>query len=172
MLGLWDYSKASPDEKYGDDDVTYEKAMTFLSDCAAVEDWGCGFGTAKKFCKGTYRGVDGSKGPLTDLVVDLREHRSEVDGILIRHVLEHNHDWKKILENAIASFRKKLVIVLFTPLSSVTRQIATNWSNIPDLSFRKEDITDFLKGFVVKEEALRTRTQYGIEFVFYVTRPA
>lgn len=170
MLGLWDYSKVIPGTKYGDDDITYQKGMSFLSDCATVEDWGCGTGYSKKFCAGTYRGIDGSKGPETDIVTDLREYKSNPDGIFMRHVLEHNHDWKKVLDNAIASFGKKMVIILFTPLSAETRQIATNWSNIPDMSFRKEDITDPLKPFQVQEEVLRTKTQYGIEFVFYVTR--
>lgn len=171
MLGLWDYSKATPDQKYGGDDITYQKAMDFLSDCPIVEDWGCGFGYAKRFCKTTYRGIDGSKGPQTDVVADLREYKSEADGILLRHVLEHNHDWKKVLDNAIASFKKRLVIILFTPLAAKTKQIATNWSDIPDISFRKDDILEPLKGFTVKEEVLRTKTQYGIEFIFYVSRP-
>jgi hypothetical protein len=170
MLGLWDYSKAVPGQKYGDDDVTYQKAMTFLADCPQVEDWGCGFGYAKTYCKTTYKGVDGSKGPNTDVIADLREYKSDADGILLRHVLEHNHDWKKVLDNAIGSFKNKLVIILFTPLSAETKQIATNWSNIPDMSFRKEDITSALKGFQVKEEVLRTKTQYGIEIMFYVTK--
>lgn len=170
MLGLWDYSKATPGEKYGGDDVTYQKGMAFLSDCATVEDWGCGTGYSKKFCTGTYRGLDGSKGPETDIVVDLRDYKSNPDGIFMRHVLEHNHDWKKVLDNAVASFRKKLVIILFTPLTAETRQIATNWSKIPDMSFRKEDITGALKEFKVKEEVLRTKTQYGMEFVFYIER--
>lgn len=169
MLGLWDYSKTHPGQKYGDD-VTYEKAMTFLEDCPLVEDWGCGFGYAKKFCKTTYCGIDGSKGPETDIVADLREYKSEADGILLRHVLEHNIDWKKILDNAIASFKKKLVIILFTPFSDKTKKIATNGNNIPDLSFRKEEITDLLKGFTVKEEIFRTKTQYKIEILFCVSR--
>lgn len=170
MLGLWDYSKVVPGTKYGDDDITYEKGMAFLADCSLVEDWGCGTGYAKRFCKSTYRGIDGSKGPETQIVADLREYRSEVDGIFMRHVLEHNHEWGKVLENAIASFRKKLVLILFTPLSPITRQIATNWSEIPDISFRKEDITTLLKDFKVSEEVLRTKTQYQIEFIFYVSR--
>lgn len=170
MIGLWDYSKAIPGQKYGDDDITYVKAMEFLADCSQVEDWGCGFGYAKKLCKTSYKGVDGSKGPNTDVIADLREYKSETDGILLRHVLEHNHDWKKVLDNAIASFKKKLVIILFTPLAAQTKQIATNWSNIPDMSFRKEDITGALKEFKVKEEVLRTKTQYGIEFMFYIQR--
>lgn len=173
MLGLWDYSKVAPGEKYGDDDVTYEKGMGFLSDCATVEDWGCGTGYSKKFCNGTYRGLDGSKGPETDIVVDLRDYKSNPDGIFMRHVLEHNHDWKKVLDNAVASFGKKFVLILFTPLQPATRVLAINhdYHDVPDIGFRKEDITDAFKGFDVKEEVLRTRTQYGIEFIFYVSRP-
>lgn len=172
MLGLWDYSKSTSDQKYGDDDLTYQKGMEFLSDCKTVEDWGCGTGHAKRFCKGSYVGVDGSMGPETLVVSDLREYTSNVEGIFLRHVLEHNHDWKKILGNAVKSFTHKMALILFTPFSHETHQIATNWSNIPDLSFRKEDIAEFFAGLKVREEALRTQTQYKMEYIFYIEKPA
>ncbi|MCI0546729.1 MAG: hypothetical protein L0027_05545 [Candidatus Rokubacteria bacterium] len=176
MLGLWDYSNVAPGEKWGDDDVTYEKGMAFLADCPLVEDWGCGTAYAKRFCQTIYRGVDGSRGPETDVVVDLREYRSQADGILLRHVLEHNHDWQKVLENAIASFRRKLVVVLFTPFQSATRVLRINPDfhgrpgQIPDIGFSKADITEFFTGLTVTEEVLRTKTEYGMEVVFYVSR--
>ncbi len=172
MLGLWDYSKVKPGDRYGEDDVTYEKGMAFLADCPIVEDWGCGTGYSKNFCKGIYRGVDGSKGPHTDVIADLREYRSDPHGIFMRHVLEHNHDWAKVLENALASFKKKMALILFTPFQPSTRVLTTNaeYHDVPDIGFRKEDITGPLKGLKVREEVLRTKTQYGIEFVFYIER--
>lgn len=172
MLGLWDYSKVEPGQKYGGDDVTYEKGMAFLSDCPIVEDWGCGTGYSKKFCKGVYRGIDGSKGPHTDVVADLRQYTSDAHGIFMRHVLEHNHDWKKVLDNALGSFKKKMVLILFTPFQPVTKVLAinTDYHDVPDIGFQKQDITDPLKPFAIKEEVLRTKTQYGIEFVFYIER--
>lgn len=170
MEGLWSFPEEVP-WPYGDE-TTYVKAMEFLADCAIVEDWGCGTGYARKYANGSkYIGVDGSKSRFCDVVADLRAYRSGPDGILIRHVLEHNHDWRRILENAVASFRKKLAIVIFTPFSEGTVQIATNWSDIPDLSFRRQDLLDVFAGNPYTEETLETGTQYGKEHVFLVRRP-
>jgi GT2 family glycosyltransferase len=171
MVGLWNYAKCERPVPSGDD-TTYRKAMEFLHGCATVEDWGCGTTYAKAFMKGgKYVGIDGSPSKFCDFVTDLRLYKSMADGILIRHVLEHNPDWRTILANAIASFQKKLVLIIFTPFGETTKRIATNWSNIPDLSFRKEDLTDLLKGLPYTEESVRTATQYGVEHLFYITRP-
>lgn len=170
MLGLWDYSRVKGPTPFGDS-TTYQRGMAFLEDCESVEDWGCGTAFAKMFrTRGTYIGVDGSKSPFTDKVVDLREYRSRPDGIFMRHVLEHNHDWRRILENAIESFGKKFVLVTFTPFGPETRQIATNWSEIPDLSFRKDDLTAYLQPFRWTEETLVTETQYRTETIFLIER--
>ncbi|MCE9584599.1 MAG: class I SAM-dependent methyltransferase [Planctomycetes bacterium] len=153
------------------DATTYQKGMEFLDDCDVVEDWGCGTAFAKMHRKrGTYVGVDGSPSPFTDRIADLREYRSQADGIFMRHILEHNFEWRRILENAVASFRKKFVLIMFTPFVAETKQIATNWSNIPDLSFRKEDLTQCFQGLTWREEALTTDTQYRTECVFYIER--
>jgi hypothetical protein len=37
-------------------------------------------------------------------VVDLAHYRSNVPGIFMRHILEHNYEWARILDNALASF--------------------------------------------------------------------
>lgn len=172
MLGLWDYSRIKGPTPYGDA-TTYQKGMEFLDDCELVEDWGCGTAFAKMFRKrGSYIGVDGSKSPFTDKIVDLREYRSQPDGIFMRHVLEHNHDWRRILENAAASFQRKLVLIIFTPFGPETRQIATNWSQIPDLSFRKEDLTVHFQAHAWREESFSTETQYRAETMFFVERQA
>ena len=56
-----------------------------------------------------YVGLDGTS-PFADRVVDLRAHRSSADCIFMRHVLEHNVEWRKILHGAVNSFRKRMVL--------------------------------------------------------------
>lgn len=170
MAGLWNNEAPQP-TPYGCD-TTYRKAMDFLADCQTVEDWGCGSAYAKTFAKTgqTYVGVDASKSKYSDVVADLRYRRSNPEGILIRHILEHNWGWRKILENVLESAKKKIALIVFTPFGEETKSIATNWSEIPDLSFKKGDITGYFKGYEWREETLQTHTQYGQETIFYIER--
>lgn len=88
----------------------------------------------------------------------------------MRHVLEHNPDWDIILDNALASFRKRFALVLFTPFSEETHPLDDG--GLHDLSFRREDITDrFPFGCWYSEEHISpSDTQYGEEHVFYIER--
>lgn len=132
--------------KYGGA-ASYQLAAVFLEDCEKVEDWGCGFGTFRRFCLSpTYVGIDGSDSPAADVIADLREYRSETEGILLRHVLEHNSaGWRRILSNAVESFTKKMVLVIYTPFGDVTRNVRREIppdTKVPvAVSFRKEEIT-------------------------------
>ena len=134
------------DAKYGCI-ASYQLASIFLEDCEVVEDWGCGFATFSRFCLSpNYLGIDGSESPAADMIVDLREYTSDADGILLRHVLEHNPTgWRQILSNAVQSFSKKMVLVIYTPFGDVTRNIRREIprdTKVPvAISFRKEDIT-------------------------------
>jgi hypothetical protein len=68
---------------------------------------------------------------------------STAPGIMMRHILEHNYDWEKILISAIRSFQEKFCLVLFTPFASETKEIAHNLKygvDVPDLSFKRQDI--------------------------------
>ena len=131
--------------KYGQI-ASYQVAAIFLGDCREVEDWGCGFGTFRRFCLSpTYIGIDGSESAAADLVIDLRKYTSDVEGILLRHVLEHNPiGWRQIFLNAIQSFSKKMVLVIYTPFGDVTqnvrRQIPQDTKVPVAISFRKDDI--------------------------------
>src|SRR5436190_20051954 len=126
MLGKWDgwYKdvKSMSSFRYGNTS-TYQMGADFLADMPEVEDWGCGTGGFKRLYNGKYIGLDGSKNPFVDKVVDLREYRSNVDGIFMRHVLEHNYDWQAVLENAVASFKKKFYLAIFTPFMDKTHEI-------------------------------------------------
>ena len=99
---------------------------------------------------------------------------SRVEGIVMRHVLEHNVQWRRILANAVASFSKRMVLIIFTPFAATTRVIATATHvtavPTPDISFRKEDLTDYFKQFHYREESLNTDTQYQVEHVFYIEK--
>jgi hypothetical protein len=104
---------------------SYRLAAEFLSDCAQIEDWGCGLGAFKAFCSSSrYIGLDGSETGAAESVVDLRRYVSNVEGILLRHVLEHNAmGWREILLNAAQSFSKKMVLAFYTPFGDATRNV-------------------------------------------------
>jgi len=179
MRHLWDglYQGPAPPFIQQDNDLTYQLAAEWLDHLSwRVEDWGGGRGRAGKFFHhALYRVVDGSVTddalyPILALPVmraDLQDYRSTVEGILLRHVLEHNHNWRQILANAVASFTRRMVIVIFTPFAKTTTQIATNWADIPDLSFNKDELLISLRRWLVKEESVVTDTQYKEETVFY-----
>jgi hypothetical protein len=175
--GKWDRCYKELDQNsprgYGAD-VSYEKAAAFFSDVDLVEDWGCGAGGFKRIWKKNYIGIDGSNTPFADRIVDLCSYRSDVDGILIRHILEHNVLWENILRNAIASFRKKLCLVLFTPLVEKTRQIAYHEKNdVPDISFALEDLERHFSGLIWRMELYRVENSlYRTEILFYCERPS
>lgn len=159
---------------YGDT-VTYEKAARFFEGLETVEDWGCGWKWFRRHLNPAirYKGVDGAHSTSADEVANLTQYTSRADGILLRHVLEHNFAWQTILANAVHSFRKKLAIVLFTPFRDATGTIAYNGAiDVPDLAFAKADIIRHLDGLKWSlEENLETKTQYGVEHIFYVERP-
>jgi glycosyltransferase involved in cell wall biosynthesis len=168
LVGRWQYANRAP-FPYGDE-VTYQKGMAFLDGHGAIEDWGAGTGYARRFVtRSAYRAVDGSPSLGIDRVVDLRTYRSDADCIFMRHVLEHNPDWRAILENALHSFGRRMVLVVFTPFASETHEIAT-WRGIPDLALRKEDIVSAFEGLDWREEAVETSTEYLREHVFYLER--
>ena len=146
---------------------TYRMAEDFLQGLE-VEDWGCGLGGFKLVHQGKYIGIDGSKSPCTDKVVDLQEYRSEVEGIMMRHVLEHNYGWEKVLENAVQSFSKRMCLVIFTPFAEETKVIAQNIQHgvdVPDISFKRRDIEKHFTGLTWRMEEIKSRCHYGLEYI-------
>ena len=146
-VGKWDnWYKNLPKKPgsflYGETE-TYKKAADFLSDCSEIEDWGCGAGGFSRFVPDVI-GIDGSGTPFaTKKYIDLKTYTSDCEAIHIRHVLEHNYMWANILENALKSARKKLVITMFIPLNNdITKEIAHNkihGVDVPDMSISKSD---------------------------------
>jgi hypothetical protein len=170
MVGRWEGRYRNAKQFAYGDDTTYKKGIAFLDGGGVIEDWGCGTAYAKNFVrKSEYVGIDGSRSDYVDKVVDLRSYTSEVDCVFMRHILEHNRAWRKILANAINSCKKRMVLILFTPFSAETQQIGRSLG-VPDISFKKEEVTEFFEQFEYVEETLKTDTQYGVEHIFYIKK--
>lgn len=110
------YSSAERPLEYPGGSVSYRLAGEFLAGDDLVEEWGCATTFGRQFISAPYRGVDGGPSKFVDEVVDLRTYRSKVPKALIRHVLEHNWEWRDILRNFLRSFQQSAVVILFIPL--------------------------------------------------------
>lgn len=165
--------------RYGDTE-TYKLGYNFLQSCDNIEDWGCGTGgfkqlfiTNEKLDK--YKGIDGSKTPFSDIKVDLTQYISQIDGIYMRHVLEHNYEWNIILENACQSFKQKMCLVLFTPFSNGVKEIAHNLNHgvdVPDLSLDKNELIAIFEKHNITYEliSIKSNTGYNVEHIFYLKK--
>lgn len=170
--------KNNPTSFVYSDTVSYIKGFQFLNDCETIEDWGCGAGGFKRFFLSTpekYIGIDGSNTPFADKKVDLVNYVSKIDGIFMRHVLEHNYEWRNILRNSLKSFQKKMCLVLFTPFKETETELAHNLKHgvdVPDLSFNKDELISIISNENVNYsiESLNTNTGYGIEHILYLTK--
>jgi hypothetical protein len=174
--GKWDsVYRNSPEPQPFGDPLTYEKAARFLGNLATVEDWGCGWAWFRRYLNDfiRYTGIDGSASPFADRVADLTQYTSEVEGILVRHVLEHNVAWAEILDNALRSFTKRMVLVLATPFADVTHVVRYDRAvGVPVIAFAKTDLVRRFAGLRwTLDENLRTDTQHGVEHVFYLEKP-
>jgi hypothetical protein len=174
-VGKWNYSKLSRAKPYGDTQ-TYRIGAEYLRDLTAIEDWGCGRGYLSTYIqKGKYRGIDGSNSIFCDAIVDLESYQSKVPGIFMRHVLEHNWNWKKVLSNALQSFQQKICVVLFTPWGLETKNIANDYRKIdvPDLSFNRDEFLEVFNSNNLSTstiENIKTKTLYGIEHVIFANK--
>lgn len=160
------YSKTQTPGPYGVE-FSYLKAAEFL-DGLRVEDWGGGMGWAKNYIdKCTC--IDGS-GPFADKIADLETYTSSTEGILIRHVFEHCWNWKQILQNALNSFKKRMIVVLFIPTNNSLRalpQYKEKLLNVPNLSLPKKPFEETLKTAkcAFDSEVLETG-----ETIYYINR--
>lgn len=170
MADRWDYAGKEPFAY--DEETSYRKGLEFLDGHGVVEDWGCGTAFAKRFLKSSvYVGIDSSASDYVDVKVDLQEYRSQADCVFMRHVLEHNWGWRSILRNAVASFRRRMVLVVFTPFDERETKLKS-LDGIPDLALDKAEVLSHFDGLAVREEKLASDTEYGEETIFYVERTA
>lgn len=177
-VGKWDkFYVVAPAEPvaYGDSDG-YRLGAKALADCDVVEDWGCGLGWFSKYLdpKVKYVGIDGSCSPHATIIDDLATRRSQVEGIFMRGVLEHNYDWPTLLENALASFTKRFVLVLFTPWAETAPHEELQFEHdygVPTLALHRDTLIGHLAGFMFTETGIRSpETTYRNECVFVIER--
>ena len=172
VAGKWNFKGLGP-APFGDE-TTYKLGAEFLQGLS-VEDWGCGLGWFKQFHKGGYLGVDGSRSDFADVVVDLGAYHSRAEAIFMRHVLEHNVNWRVILQNALDSFQKRFCLVLFGPLGKWDKELTPPKVEIPDLELSEVDFRGMLIKAVgrdrIKEQVLATKSRYNTERVFYLEKP-
>lgn len=170
MSDRWDYTGLEPTAY--DEETSYKIGLEFLDGHGeSIEDWGCGTTFAKRFVtKSRYVGVDGSHSAHADVKAELQEYQSHADCIFMRHVLEHNWGWRQILANAVASFQKRMVLIVFTPFSKGSDEAIRYNDVIPDLSLNKEEILGFFKGLKVREQDMKSNTEYGVETIFFLEK--
>lgn len=134
-----------------------------------MEDWGCGLAWYKLFHEGgKYTGVDESQSNFADVVCKLESHVTATPGLLMRHVLEHNRNWRQVLERALVSFTHRMCLIVFTPLESSDRVLTIEGVPIPDIALKESDLRAMLQPFLVKDAHARTHTRYGWEWIFYL----
>lgn len=159
MIVPWKHNK-----RYGQE-LSYVAGMKWLARCSMVEDWGCALAYAKNYCTTAYRGVDGTSGA-AEIIADLSSYKSDVEGIFMRHILEHNHDWRTILRNAIDSFSERMTLVLYRPLQDVERVVMEKPLELDLPRFELVDeISIFLAGIEIVEDAA-----HGHETIFYLRK--
>lgn len=166
--------EADDPQPYGNSD-SYQLLADWVADCELVEDWGCGKGWMRKFVDADrYVGIDGTRSPFADIHTDLVDYTSSAAGIVIRHVLEHDQRWELILDNALASFRQRLGLALFTPLQDATQVIdRTEIVDVPDIGFAEGDLTaKFIDAGCLWErvDVDPSPTKYNIEHVYLIRR--
>ncbi len=170
---FWDkaFARNFQSHPFGDT-ITYQMGAEFIGDLP-VEDWGCGLGWYRQYAKGPYCGLDGSPSRFCDKVGELGEYRSQTPALFMRHVLEHNaFDWQTILDNAVASFTKRMVLIIFTPFREFTIELKVEHEgDPPQISFAWSDVTDRFGDASWTSQPTASRTQHGVENVFYLEKP-
>lgn len=186
-VGVIDHAFEYP---YGDT-TTYHRGVEFLRTCETIEDWGCGRGWLRTLVRPeVYRGIDvgvdsiACSNHFADVYANLSEYHSDTPGLFMRHVLEHNFDWRRILRNAISSFRNRMFLAVFTPLLTDSEDDAKVIAlhgppehpyydpPVPNLSFRRAAVEAEFAGLKFTYESLLTGTQYGEEHLWRLTKPS
>jgi hypothetical protein len=158
LYGPWDYRGAAKPFPY-DDTVTYRLAGDWVSNRGQVEDWGCGTAWMRRFVEGgPYRGLDGAWSRFCDEVVDLRTYRSDTPCAVMRHVLEHNADWREIASNFSDSWHDRAALVLFIPPQVEDLDVGGPEWPVPDLAISGPDLFEILG---------RHGTRFDVEVIEY-----
>lgn len=159
-------------DRFGTDD-TYKLAAEWLKPCRTVADWGGAKGYFRQFLPPdtAYMLVDGTKQVDGFVrVVDLAKYRGRSEGILLRHVLEMDANWKTILENALVAFHHRMAVVTFTPNVPKTRraQWHLTW---PCYFFNHDtDLIPLMQPYLVSYDEVSVAPKHLPERVYYLEK--
>ena len=154
--------------QYGTPD-TYQLAANWLAGCPTVADWGGGTGHFRHYLPPTvrYTVVDSTQQYTRQVLADLRAYAAPSDGILLRHVLDHNEAWRTILENAMLACRHRIAVVTFTPPAHATRVVKMK-SGWPILHFNVDEVRSVMGRWLFADIAVQTSHP---EHVYLMERP-
>lgn len=150
--------------------TSYRLAAQWVEGCRTVDDWGGSFGFLRHFLPGDvrYRVIDGTTQHADTVLADLTTFAEPADGIVLRHVLDMARDWPQVLENALAAFQRRLVVVTFTP-DAPTSHIHKMKSGWPVWSFNPDDLRRAMGPLLVGEDRLH---ESHPERLYYLERRA
>lgn len=150
---------------YGATD-TYRLAAEWLAECATVEDWGGGSGHFARYLpdSAAYLCVDGTPQARRQVLADVSKHQSDADGILLRHVVDMTEDWRAVLGNALRSFRRRMVVITFTPDAPHTC-VAKHKSGWPVRHFNPDDLRAAMGAHLRRDVFLHTTHPERVYFL-------
>lgn len=138
-------------------DETYRRGAAWLADCQAVADWGGGTGYFRRFLRPEvhYTLVDGTVQGEPQVLADLASYHEPCEGIVLRHVLDNTPSWRAVLDNALAAYQHRLVIVTFTPEADRTHQtrLKSGW---PITRFAVAELRAVMGPQLVADESVHT----------------
>lgn len=136
---------------------TYRLAAEWLKDCPTVADWGgsTGFFGSCLPPSVKYTVVDGTVQLTDQVLADLLTYREPSDGILLRHVLEINVEWRTILRNALSAFRQRMVVVTHTRSDGQTAYVR-NKSGWPIHNLSAVDVVAEMAPYLVSVDVIQT----------------
>lgn len=144
---------------------SYMLAAAFLDGLPVVEDWGCGAGWARRyFLRSTYVGVDGSKSPHCDVVDDCRTRGTRPDGIMLRHVLEHNPQWVKLLTNALDKFKSRLIVISHLATKPTSILVQNEDAGFPSIWLGEDELLPLITPY--RPIIIQTPNNEEISFLF------
>lgn len=177
-LGRWqwfyDQQGAAP---FGySESPAFEMGADWLADCDTIADWGCGGGLFSRHIPADrYIGVDGSQTGAVTVVADLATYREPSDGVFMRNVLEHNYDWATILDNALAAFRQRMALTVYTPWHDgpepSSEILFEDAYGVPLLSFRRDALEARMAGVTYELHDVEAGSYYGLDHVYLISKP-
>jgi hypothetical protein len=93
--------------------------------------------------------------------------------VFVRHVLEHNYQWAAILDNAVASFTRRMTLVLLTPMAERTGPIEPSnlpWVDAPNIAFAHADLVEHFGGASFDFEDIAGGGYYRRERIYYLEK--